>query len=60
MITLKNFLSDEKGAELAEYAVGTAILVAIAVIVLQILGDAINDRMNAVADEIDAPPPPAP
>lgn len=60
MITLKNFLSDEKGAELAEYAVGTAILVAIAVIVLQVLGDAINDRMNAVADEIDAPPPPAP
>jgi len=60
VITLKNFLSDEKGAELAEYAVGTAILVAIAVIVLQILGDAINDRMNAVADEIDAPPPPAP
>ena len=60
MITLKSFLSDEKGAELAEYAVGTAILVAIAVIVLQVLGDAIDDRMNAVADEIDAPPPPAP
>ena len=60
MITLKNFLSDEKGAELAEYAVGTAILVAIAVIVLQVLGDAINDRMNAVASEIDAPPPHAP
>ena len=60
MITLKSFLSDEKGAELAEYAVGTAILVAIAVIVLQVLGDAIDDRMNAVASEIDAPPPPAP
>lgn len=60
MITLKSFLSDEKGAELAEYAVGTAILVAIAVIVLQVLGDAIGDRMDAVASEIDAPPPPAP
>lgn len=59
MITLKDFLSDEEGAELAEYAVGTAILVAIAVIVLQVLGDAINDRMNAVASEIDAPPAPA-
>jgi Flp pilus assembly pilin Flp len=56
VITLKDFLSDEQGAELAEYAVGTAILVAIAVIVLQVLGDAINDRMNAVASEIDAPP----
>jgi Flp pilus assembly pilin Flp len=60
VITLKDFLSDEQGAELAEYAVGTAILVAIAVIVLQVLGDAINDRMNAVASEIDAPPAPDP
>jgi len=50
---LENFLRDERGAELAEYAVGTAILVAIAIIVFQVLGDAINNRMNAVANEID-------
>ncbi len=62
MKSLKNFLIDERGAELAEYAVGTAIVVAIAIIVYQILGDAINSRMEAVVGEIEAPPaadPPA-
>jgi Flp pilus assembly pilin Flp len=53
-------LRDEQGAELAEYAVGVAIVVAIAIIAYQVLGDAINDRMNAVASEIDAPPPASP
>jgi Flp pilus assembly pilin Flp len=37
----KNFLKDETGAELAEYAVGVALLVAIGVVVYQVLGDAI-------------------
>lgn len=37
----KNFLMDETGAELAEYAVGVALLVAIGVVVYQVLGDAI-------------------
>ena len=46
------FLHDEKGAELAEYAVGTAILVAIAIIVYQVLGTAVNIKMNRVANEI--------
>lgn len=62
MKSLKSFLLDEHGAELAEYAVGTAIVVAIAIIVYQILGDAINSRMNAVINELEAPPadpPPA-
>ncbi len=54
---LKNFLKAEDGAELAEYAVGTAILVAIAIIVYAVLGDAVNNKMNAVAKEFDAPPP---
>lgn len=38
----KSFLKDETGAELAEYAVGVALLVAIGVVVYQVLGDAIN------------------
>ena len=38
----KNFLKDETGAELAEYAVGVALLVAIGVVVYQVLGDAIH------------------
>ena len=38
---LKKFLTDETGAELAEYAVGVALLVAIGVVVYKVLGDAI-------------------
>ena len=56
MNRLKEFFKDENGAELAEYAVGTAILVAIAIIVYAVLGDAVNNKMNAVANEVDAPP----
>jgi Flp pilus assembly pilin Flp len=54
---LLQLIRDEDGAELAEYAVGTAILVAVAIIVYQILGDAVYNKMNAVSGEIDAPPP---
>ena len=57
---MRSFFNDESGAELAEYAVACAILVAIAIIVLQVLGEAIVNRMNDVADEIDAPPPAPP
>ena len=60
MNLIKSFFKDESGAELAEYAVACAILVAIAIIVLNILGEAIFTRMEDVADEIDAPPPPPP
>lgn len=59
MKVLKEFFSDESGAELAEYSVACAILVAIAIIVYNILGEAVTTKMNAVADEID-PPSPAP
>ena len=56
MNLITNFFKDEGGAELAEYAVACAILVAVAIIVLQVLGEAIVNKMNDVADEIDAPP----
>ncbi len=49
---LKSFLNNEQGAELAEYAVGTAILVAIAIIVYKVLGNAINIKMSAAANEV--------
>jgi len=49
---LKSFVNDEQGAELAEYAVGTAILVAIAIIVYKVLGSAINIKMSTVANEV--------
>ncbi len=38
---LKSFFKDETGAELAEYAVGVALLVAIGVVVYKVLGDSI-------------------
>ena len=56
MKSMKIFYADESGAELAEYAVACAILVAIALIGFNILGQAINDKMNYVASDIDAPP----
>ena len=49
---LKSFLHDEQGAELAEYAVGTAILVAVAIIVYKVLCDAVNVKMSTVANEV--------
>ena len=49
---LRSFVSDEQGAELAEYAVGTAILVAVAIIVYKVLGDAVNVKMSTVANEV--------
>jgi len=49
---IKDFFRDERGAELAEYAVGTAILVAVAIVVYKVLGDAGNTKMNAVANEV--------
>jgi Flp pilus assembly pilin Flp len=52
MNQLKSFLNDEQGAELAEYAVGTAILVAVAIIVYRVLGSAINVKMSTVANEV--------
>ena len=49
---LKNFFKDETGAELAEYAVGVALLVAIGVIVYDVLGDAIWNSNTATGGEI--------
>ena len=46
------FLHDEQGAELAEYAVGVALLVAVAVIVYKALGDAINDENSGTAAKV--------
>ena len=43
------FLRSERGAELAEYAVGVALLVAIGLIVYEVLGDAIVDENNGTA-----------
>jgi Flp pilus assembly pilin Flp len=49
---LMAFLLSEQGAELAEYAVGVALLVAVAVVVYTALGDAINDENNGTAARV--------
>jgi Flp pilus assembly pilin Flp len=49
---LKKFLQDETGAELAEYAVGVALLVAIGIVVYKVLGDAVNDSNSISGSKI--------
>jgi Flp pilus assembly pilin Flp len=51
----KQFLIDETGAELAEYAVGVALLVAIAIIVYKLLGQAINESNSNTGSKIKDP-----
>ena len=49
---LKEFLKDETGAELAEYAVGVALLVAIGIVVYKVLGNAVNDSNSTTGSKI--------
>jgi Flp pilus assembly pilin Flp len=49
---LKNFFMDETGAELAEYAVAVALLVAIGLVVYATLGNGINQANADTATEI--------
>jgi Flp pilus assembly pilin Flp len=49
---LKKFLKDETGAELAEYAVGVALLVAIGIVVYKVLGDAVNTSNSTTGGKI--------
>jgi Flp pilus assembly pilin Flp len=51
----KNFLMDETGAELAEYAVAVALLVAVALVVYQVLGQGISDANSATSVKIKNP-----
>jgi Flp pilus assembly pilin Flp len=48
----KSFLKDETGAELAEFAVAVALLVAIAIVVYEVLGDAIFNSNTDTATAI--------
>jgi Flp pilus assembly pilin Flp len=48
----KNFLMDETGAELAEYAVAVALLVAIGIVVYNVLGQGISDANSVTGSKI--------
>lgn len=54
---LKNFFMDETGAELAEYCVAVALLVAIALVVYKVLGQGISDANSDTAAAMDNPNP---
>jgi Flp pilus assembly pilin Flp len=49
---INKFIGDESGAEVAEYAVGAALVIAIAVVVYEILGDAIVDSNTGTAARV--------
>ena len=48
----EHFWKDDTGAELAEYAVAVALLVAIAVILYQVLGQNISDANSVTGSAI--------
>ena len=50
--SLVTLLKDERGAELAEYAVGVALLVAIGIVVYKVLGNAIHDEHSGTAAKV--------
>ncbi|HKR61409.1 MAG TPA: hypothetical protein VJS64_16970 [Pyrinomonadaceae bacterium] len=50
--SIQLFLRAEDGAELAEYAVGVALLVAIGLVVYKVLGNAINDEQEGTAAKV--------
>lgn len=49
---INRFFSDESGLELSEYAVAAALVVAGVVIAFTVLGNAITDRINILANTI--------
>ena len=53
MTMLKKFLKDEEGLELVEYAVMTALIVAVMTVAIGALSGAISDRMGEVETVID-------
>lgn len=56
MKPIKSFVKDEVGAELAEYAIAVALLVAIASIVYSVLGQAIADQNSGTGAKVKGVP----
>jgi Flp pilus assembly pilin Flp len=50
---LKRFFHDETGAELAEYAVGVALLVVIGLVVYKVLGNSVNTANSTTGSRIN-------
>lgn len=56
MKPIKSFIKDQTGAELAEYAVAVALLVAIAMVVYSVLGQAIADENSGTGAKVKGVP----
>ena len=56
MNPISSFINHEDGAELAEYAVAVALLVAIAMVVLSVLGQAIADENAGTGAKVKGVP----
>jgi Flp pilus assembly pilin Flp len=56
MKSIKCFIKDQGGAELAEYAVAVALLVAIAMVVYSVLGQAIADQNSGTGAKVKGVP----
>ena len=52
--TLIAFLNDDQGAELAEYAVAVALLVAVALVVYKVIGNSINDENSGTGAKVES------
>ena len=46
----KSFLKDEEGATAVEYAVMLVLIIVVAIAVIKILGNKVNNAFNAVAN----------
>jgi Flp pilus assembly pilin Flp len=53
---ITSFIKDEVGAELAEYAVAIALLVAVALVVYNFLGQAIADENSGTGAQVRGVP----
>ena len=53
---LAKFIKGETGAELAEYAVAVALLVAVALVVYTVLGQAIADQNSGTGAQVENVP----
>jgi len=49
---ITRFIKNQEGAELAEYAVAVALLVAVAIVVYSILGQAISDQNSGTGAKV--------
>lgn len=56
MKQVKNFIKEETGAELAEYAVAVALLVAIALVVYTTIGQSIADQNSGTGAQVENVP----